>query len=149
MWEGYLTESKHKDSTKAMYRCSNRNNLLGEMLVANTWVDKLSAAHRNYTNRGMLPDSDKAPSSHSDGIFTFSHIYLTSFWHHSIAVHANRSTGTSAVRDSTVSEPNNPGKTPHQSIPDEDPQEEAVCDPTVFAEVKLVAQHSEFSNMSF
>ena len=51
--------------------------------------------------------------------------------------------------DSTVSEPNDPGETPHQSIPDEDPQEEAECNLTVFAEVKLVARYSEFSYMLF
>ena len=50
---------------------------------------------------------------------------------------------------STVSEPNNPSETPHESIPDEDPLEEAVCDPTVLAEVKLAARHSEFSYVPF
>ena len=67
-----LSESKHKDSTKAVYRRSNRNNPLGQMLVANTRIDQLSAAHGNYTNRGMLLDSDEVPSSHSDGISTLS-----------------------------------------------------------------------------
>lgn len=67
-----LSESKHKDSTKAVYRRSNRNNPLGQMLVANTRIDQLSAARGNYTNRGMLLDSDEVPSSHSDGISTFS-----------------------------------------------------------------------------
>ena len=66
-----LSESKHKDSTKAVYRRSNRNNPLGQMLVANTRIDNLSAARGNYTNRGMLPDLDKAPRSLSDGISTF------------------------------------------------------------------------------
>ena len=41
------------------------------MLVANTRIDNLSAARGNYTNRGMLPDLDKAPRSLSDGISTF------------------------------------------------------------------------------
>lgn len=67
-----LSESKHKDSTKAVYRRSNRNNPLGQMLVANTRIDQLSAARGNYTNRGMLLDSDEVPSSHSDGISTLS-----------------------------------------------------------------------------
>ena len=67
-----LSESKHKDSTKAVYRRSNRNNPLGQMLVANTRIDQLSAARGNYTNHGMLLDSDEVPSSHSDGISTLS-----------------------------------------------------------------------------
>ncbi len=38
-----LSESKHKESTKDVYRRSNRNNPLGQMLVANTRIHQLCA----------------------------------------------------------------------------------------------------------
>jgi hypothetical protein len=61
-----LSESKHKDSTKDVYRRSNRNNPLGQMLVANTRIDQLCAARGKYMKHGMLSDSESDSGSALD-----------------------------------------------------------------------------------
>jgi len=49
-----ITESKHIRAMKEPWRRSNRFNALGQMLVANQRLDKLAAARRWFTERGML-----------------------------------------------------------------------------------------------
>ncbi len=44
-------ESKH---IKAVKRRSNRYKALGQMLLTNQRLDKLAAAHVDFTDRGML-----------------------------------------------------------------------------------------------
>jgi len=49
-----ITESKHIRAVKEPWRRSNRFNALGQMLVTNQRLDKLAAARRWFTERGML-----------------------------------------------------------------------------------------------
>ena len=49
-----ITESKHIKAIKEPYRRSNRNQPLGQMLLTNQRLDKLSAARSDFTARGML-----------------------------------------------------------------------------------------------
>ena len=49
-----ITESKHIRAVKEPWRCSNRFNALGQMLVTNQRLDKLAAARRWFMERGML-----------------------------------------------------------------------------------------------
>ncbi|KAM6495351.1 hypothetical protein JOM56_008057 [Amanita muscaria] len=53
-----ITECQHIRSVKEPWRRSNRNNPLGQMLVTNTRLSKLTAAWNDYRQRGML---DAAP----------------------------------------------------------------------------------------
>lgn len=70
-----LSESKHKESTKDVYRRSNRNNPLGQMLVANSRLNQLSAARGKYVKCGML-DPDKASAPLDNGMSSISCVYL-------------------------------------------------------------------------
>ena len=49
-----ITESKHIRAVKEPWQCSNRFNTLRQMLVTNQCLDKLTAAQRSFTERGML-----------------------------------------------------------------------------------------------
>lgn len=49
-----ITESKHIKAVKEPWRRSNRWEALGQMLITNQRLDKLSAAHVDFTARGML-----------------------------------------------------------------------------------------------
>ena len=49
-----ITESMHKGKVKQPYRRSSRNEPLGQMLLTNQRLDKLAAAHVDFTARGML-----------------------------------------------------------------------------------------------
>ncbi|ETW86550.1 hypothetical protein HETIRDRAFT_307777 [Heterobasidion irregulare TC 32-1] len=49
-----ITESKHIKAVKEPWRSSNRNNPLGQMLLANQRLDKLAAARVDFHSRGML-----------------------------------------------------------------------------------------------
>ena len=49
-----ITENKHIKAVKKPYRRSNHNKLLGQMLITNQRIDKLAAAHMDFTARGML-----------------------------------------------------------------------------------------------
>ena len=49
-----ITESKHIRAMKEPWRRSNKFNALGQMLVTNQRLDKLAAARRWFTERGML-----------------------------------------------------------------------------------------------
>jgi hypothetical protein len=49
-----ITESKHKEAVKGPYCRSSRNEPLGQMLLTNQRLDKLAAAHVDFTARGML-----------------------------------------------------------------------------------------------
>lgn len=52
-----ITESKHIEAIKEPYRRSNRNQPLAQMLQTNQRMDKLNAAHVNFTARHMLDTS--------------------------------------------------------------------------------------------
>lgn len=49
-----ITESKHIIAVKDPWRHSNRHKALGQMLLTNQRLDKLAAAHADFTDRGML-----------------------------------------------------------------------------------------------
>lgn len=49
-----ITESKHIKAVKEPYRRSNRNQPLGQMLLTNQRMEKLSAARSDFAARGML-----------------------------------------------------------------------------------------------
>ena len=49
-----ITESKHIKAVKQPWRRSSRYEALGQMLLTNQHLDKLAAAHVNFTHRGML-----------------------------------------------------------------------------------------------
>jgi len=49
-----ITESKHIKAVKEPWQRSNRFNALRQMLVTNQCLDKLAAARRWFTERGML-----------------------------------------------------------------------------------------------
>nr|GAT44220.1 predicted protein [Mycena chlorophos] len=52
-----ITESKHIRAVKRPYRRSNRNQPLGQMLLTNQLLDKLSTARADFTTRGMMEGS--------------------------------------------------------------------------------------------
>ena len=56
-----ITESKHIKVVKRTYQRSSHNKLLGQMLVSNQRLDKLAAAHVDFTSHGML-DSPGFPT---------------------------------------------------------------------------------------
>lgn len=49
-----ITESKHIKAIKEPWRCSSRYEALFQMLVINSWLDKLAAARVDFAARGML-----------------------------------------------------------------------------------------------
>ncbi len=49
-----ITESKHIKAVKEPWRCSNRYEALGQMLLTNQWLDKIAASCANFTAWGML-----------------------------------------------------------------------------------------------
>ncbi|KIK35056.1 hypothetical protein CY34DRAFT_17283 [Suillus luteus UH-Slu-Lm8-n1] len=49
-----ITKSKHIKAVKEPWQWSNRYKALGQMLVTNQRLDKLTAAWTDFTNRGML-----------------------------------------------------------------------------------------------
>jgi len=49
-----ITESKHIRAVKEPWRCSNKFNALGQMLVTNQRLDKLAVAQRWFMEHGML-----------------------------------------------------------------------------------------------
>ena len=49
-----ITESKHIRVVKEVWRRSNRNNALFQMLTTNQRLDQLAAAHVDFDSRGML-----------------------------------------------------------------------------------------------
>lgn len=56
-----ITESKHIPAVKEPWRRSSRNKPLGEMLLTNQRLDKLSACREDFKARGMLIGSCAAP----------------------------------------------------------------------------------------
>ena len=52
-----ITESKHIKAVKWPYRCTNRFQALGQMLLINQRLDKLAAARADFKERGMLNGS--------------------------------------------------------------------------------------------
>jgi hypothetical protein len=49
-----ITESKHIKAVKELWRRSSRFNALSQMLLTNQRLDKLTAAHVDFANCGML-----------------------------------------------------------------------------------------------
>lgn len=52
-----ITESKHIKAVKEPYRRSNRHNALGQMLLTNQRLDKLTRSRADFQNRQMLEGS--------------------------------------------------------------------------------------------
>ena len=52
-----ITESKHIRAVKELWRQSNRNEALGQILITNQRIDQLAAARTDFTRRGMLNGS--------------------------------------------------------------------------------------------
>jgi hypothetical protein len=52
-----ITESKHIKAIKEPWRRSNRFDALSQMLLTNQRLDKLAAAHVDFSHRGMLEAS--------------------------------------------------------------------------------------------
>ena len=52
-----ITESKHIKAVKEPWRCSSRNEPLGQMLLTNQRLDKLAAARVNFASQKMLDGS--------------------------------------------------------------------------------------------
>jgi len=55
-----ITESKHICAVKEPWRCSNKFDALGQMLVTNQRLDKLAGARRHFTEHNIL-DSPLLP----------------------------------------------------------------------------------------
>lgn len=51
-----ITEHRHITAVKDVWRRSNRNKPLGQMLLANQCLDKLAMASTDFDSRGMLGD---------------------------------------------------------------------------------------------
>jgi hypothetical protein len=49
-----ITESKHIKAIKEPWQCSNHYKALGQMLLTNQHIDKLAAAHIDFSAHGML-----------------------------------------------------------------------------------------------
>ncbi|KAL0958413.1 hypothetical protein HGRIS_000554 [Hohenbuehelia grisea] len=63
-----ITESRHITAVKRPWRCSNRYNALGQMLVTNQRLDKLAALRTMFVDKGMLlPSHDTKTSVAIDG----------------------------------------------------------------------------------
>ncbi len=56
-----ITESRHITAVKKPWRRSNRSEPMGQMLVTNQRLDKISAQKTKYTDLGMLPDGHAPP----------------------------------------------------------------------------------------
>lgn len=64
-----ITESKHIKAVKEPYRRSNRYEALGQMLITNQRLDKLSAARADFASRGMLRGSCIRAADEEDDIW--------------------------------------------------------------------------------
>lgn len=54
-----ITEAKHIKAVKEPWRRSNRHKALGQMLLTNQRIDKLSATRIDFHERGMLEGTSK------------------------------------------------------------------------------------------
>ena len=62
-----ITESRHITAVKKPWRRSNRYEALGQMLITNQRLDKLTAARNNFIACGMLPpECGPPPGFHDD-----------------------------------------------------------------------------------
>ncbi|KAF8810183.1 hypothetical protein BYT27DRAFT_7222195 [Phlegmacium glaucopus] len=62
-----ITESRHITAVKKPWRRSSRYEALGQMLITNQRLDKLTAARNNFVARGMLPpEHGPPPGFHED-----------------------------------------------------------------------------------
>jgi hypothetical protein len=64
-----ITESKHIRAVKEPWRCSSRNNALGQMLKTNEHLDKLSATCMTFKMHGLLEDDIIADTLRRNGQF--------------------------------------------------------------------------------
>ena len=66
-----ITESKHIKAVKRPYRCTNRFQALGQMLVINQRLDKFAAVRADFEKRGMLRETclSHVPGTLGEGIF--------------------------------------------------------------------------------
>ncbi|KAI0244925.1 hypothetical protein BJV78DRAFT_1277591 [Lactifluus subvellereus] len=68
-----ITESKHIKAVKEPWRRSSHFKALGQMLVTNQRIDKLSASHVDFTSRGLLSNiylSHLGPSDNALALFS-------------------------------------------------------------------------------
>ncbi|KAF5331240.1 hypothetical protein D9611_013145 [Ephemerocybe angulata] len=63
-----ITESRHITAVKKPWRCSNRYEALGQMLLTNQRLDKLAAARVEFVRRGLLNPSRMVPLSVGDAV---------------------------------------------------------------------------------
>ena len=72
-----ITESKHIKAVKNPYRCSSRNEPLGQMLLTNQCLDKLAATRVDFAARGLLQgpllSSGIANDPHTDVALNVAH----------------------------------------------------------------------------
>lgn len=64
-----ITEAKHIKAVKEPWRRSNRNKPLKQILLTNQRLDKLAAARIDFTQRGMLKQSELDSSLKLIGLF--------------------------------------------------------------------------------
>jgi len=74
-----ITESKHIKAVKRPYRRTNRFQALGQMLLINQRLDKLSAARTDFKARGMLNETylSHAPVALGMSMHLMNHVLLT------------------------------------------------------------------------
>ena len=142
-----ITESKHIRAVKEPWRRSNRNEALGQILVTNQRLDQLAAARVDFASRGMLDGTclsyvlRQQLGMRSSGSTSTNHFDTRIILAASTAIHTPDSASvneTEAISDTDQST----GQTPTE---DEDPNEEAVNDPDVIAEVKLPSTIRKFN----
>ena len=68
-----ITESKHIKAVKRPYRHSGKNKPLGQMLITNQRIDKLTAARTHFTSLNMLNGSLSSVADALLGIFLRTH----------------------------------------------------------------------------
>ncbi|KAH8982933.1 hypothetical protein EDB86DRAFT_3126204 [Lactarius hatsudake] len=64
-----ITESKHIKAVKEPWRRSNRCNALGQMLVINQHLDKLTASRSYFESKGMIKSTVLADACEHAGLF--------------------------------------------------------------------------------
>jgi len=50
----HQSEAKHIKAVKEPWWCSSHYNMLGQMLLTSQWLNKLTAAHMDFTDHGIL-----------------------------------------------------------------------------------------------
>ena len=124
-----ITESKHIRAVKEPWRRSNWNQPLGQMLVTNQRLDQLAAARTDFIQRNMIPEC-------------MSLIYIVVDFLNGVLAAVGAASVVAETLDSAVDPDSHLIQT---SIPDEDPLDEAVNEPSVLAEVTLAKKPSTSS----